>query len=993
MKNPAWSKVIPHCPDPARARQMLDLFEGTPAAEVLEGANEERAALLALLFSGSRASTNLLIAHPDWIDALAPEALRHPRRKSGFMQEIASWLPRLLESADYSSVTRRLREFQQRELVRIALRDLSQAGEVPEIIREISDLADVCLDAIWQNCWLQLSRRYGVPYHRDPAGQWRPTAGGVLGLGKLGGQELNYSSDVDLMFVYEEEGGVFAQKPARTARPVLSNHQFFTRLAETFVAQAGGSRQGEGLYRIDLRLRPEGNGGPLARSLASYENYYAQWGQTWERMMLIKARGVAGDAALASEFLEMVQPFRYPRSIQEGVLREVAAMKDRIEQEVVKSGELERNVKLGRGGIREVEFIVQSLQVLHAGKQPFLQGGQTLPCLAKLAQYEWLSRAEADALADAYCFLRKVEHRLQMDENRQTHTLPEDRASLERLARLMQFENRRLFEQQRRRHTDHVRRIFERLLKAEAGHEGDRSPFPRQFEGAEAEWARLLTEHRFRDVPKAIRVLREFVEGPGYVHVSSRTRELALGLLPRFFARCPPPDDAPPAARKPKRSPSERPEERPSVDAPLSDPDRVLTRLDSFIAAYGARATLFELWHSNPAIFELLVLLFDRSEFLAELAIRQPDLVDELVASGRLRQRKTAAETLKDLRYGLEDEDQHLWLRRYHPAELMRIGLRDILGLADFEQYLTELSALADACLQYALEVVMRRHQLRQPPFVIIGLGKLGGAEIDYGSDLDIIFVADDRIKGLDRLGRLALEVMDLLSARTAQGMLFKTDARLRPDGEKGRLVNSLKAHEDYYRHRAGLWEIQSLTRTRTVAGDLKLGERFQQMVAQLTNFCQPAIPLAAYTADWRQKIHQMRRRIETERTPRGKDELAIKTGAGGLVDAEFVAQALCLENGWHEPNTLRALERGRAAGLLPHADQLIENYRRLRRIEGILRRWSYEGESVLPDDPAPYYRVSVRCGFPTPEAFRQALANYRAALRHAYNGFFLPKM
>src|SRR5205807_219415 len=233
----------------------------------------------------------------------------------------------------------------------------------------------------------------------------------------------------------------------------------------------------------------------------------------------------------------------------------------------------------------------------------------------------------------------------------------------------------------------------------------------------------FLANNGFREPEKAFPTLREFVEGPGYVHVSPRTRSLALQLLPQLFPNT-------------------------SADGQklaLSDPDRVVTRLDNFIAAYGARATLFELWNSNPAIFELLVLLFDRSEFLAELAIRVPDLVDELVSSGRLRQRKSAEETLRDLRHGLHDADQHQWLRRYHQAELMRIGLRDILGLADFEQYLTELSALSDACLQYALEVVMREHKLRKPPFVIIGLGKLGGAEIDYGSDLDIMFVADSK--------------------------------------------------------------------------------------------------------------------------------------------------------------------------------------------------------------------------------------------------------
>jgi glutamate-ammonia-ligase adenylyltransferase len=481
-------------------------------------------------------------------------------------------------------------------------------------------------------------------------------------------------------------------------------------------------------------------------------------------------------------------------------------------------------------------------------------------------------------------------------------------------------------------------------------------------------------------------VLREFVEGPGYVHVSQRTSQLAYQLLPRLFALCPGVGTRSTASLKsPAGNGTRWNASLPAETAPLSDLDRVVTRLDSFISAYGARATLFELWHSNPSIFELLVLLFDRSEFLAELAIRTPDLVDELVVSGRLRQRKPAEETLRDLRHGLNDEDQPLWLRRYHQAELMRIGLRDILGLADPEQYLTELSSLAEACLKYALEVVSRKHKLKAAPFVIIGLGKLGGAEIDYGSDLDVLFVADSRTKDLTALAHLALEVMELLSARTEQGVVFRTDARLRPDGEKGLLVNTLSAYEEYYRQRAQLWEIQSLTRTRPVAGDKELGARFEALAAKLTYFGKPALPLAAYSADWKEKIHQMRLRIEKERSPLGKDALAIKTGQGGLMDAEFIAQTLCLQNGWQEANTLRALERGRAGGALPDADKLIENYRQVRRLEGILRRWSYEGETVLPDDPAPYYRVSVRCGFATPDAFRQALAGWRRAIREVY--------
>ena len=491
--------------------------------------------------------------------------------------------------------------------------------------------------------------------------------------------------------------------------------------------------------------------------------------------------------------------------------------------------------------------------------------------------------------------------------------------------------------------------------------------------------------------------------------MSNRTVELALQLLPKFLALCPK-QSAPSTGFNPQ-------------SRILSDPDRVLTRLDSFISAYGARATLFETWNSNPSLFELLLLLFDRSELLAEAAIHTPDLVDELVLSGRLRRRKTAEEILADLRHGRSDADQRLWLRRYHQAELMRIGLRDILGLADFEQNLAELAALADACLQYALEAVLRKNKFKKSPLAIIGLGQLGGRELNHGSDLDIIFVTDSPAEDLPKLQRLAVEVMDFLSSRTELGVAFATDARLRPDGEKGLLVNTLEAHEGYYCHRAQLWEIQSLTRARPVAGDMELGRRFQAIAGTLTDFTpqnvaagfkrrEPGIEgqelkasskrapkrtgrgrpdetgLAAYTPDWRQQIQRMRNRIERERTPVGKDALAIKTGTGGLMDAEFLAQMFCLAHGWHEANTLRALIRARDAGALePKAGtQLIENYRQLRRVEGILRRWSFEGETVLPEDEAPFRRVSVRCGFGTPEEFREAVAKFRAAIRAAYN-------
>jgi glutamate-ammonia-ligase adenylyltransferase len=1036
----------------------LKLLTEAKAGDALRKITKEQAVVVAAVFSGSQTLSSLLVARPDWLEVIRPDRLQFGRRKQGLRQEVDDWLPLLLESGNFGEALERVREFKAREMLRVGARDLARFGVLSDIIREISDVADVCLESVWRVCNHQLNARYGAPYHQDTKGAWQRTTACVLGMGKLGGQELNYSSDVDVLFVYGEEGEVYKEAPdakspgsrrsqeppdssaasassrranrlglpaervrssAGVLRPVLTNHQFFNRLAESFIAEVSRLGPQGALYRIDLRLRPEGDAGPLTRSLGGYENYYAQWGQTWERMMLIKARGVAGDESLAGEFLEMIQAFRYPRSINESVLLEVGAMKDRIENEVVRADELERNVKLGRGGIREVEFVTQALQLLHAGRQPFLQGPQTLPTLEKLAQYELLSAERSRELSSAYCFLRDVEHRLQMENDQQTHTIPTDPHVQQRLAALMGFPERKQFEAARQAHTEGVREIFEEVLKSEVPQTRSQIGTLRQFEGAEQEWKRLLGEHGFKDVERALRVLREFVEGPGYVHVSPRTSDLAFRLLERVFALCPTAEKSDVGSPKAEGSPKAKDRallrrgstsdfgfrssfglrasgfglsaESSSRSAPdkLSDPDRVLTRLDNFITAYGARAMLFESWNSNPGVFELLLLLFDRSEFLAELAIRTPDLLDELVTSGRLRQRKSCEETLRNLRHGLHDADQRLWLRRYHQTEVMRIGLRDILRLADSEQYLTELSALADACLRYALEAVLHKHKMKAPPFVIIGLGKLGGAEIDYGSDLDIVFVAGPKARNLIKLKALALEVIELLSARTEQGLVFHTDARLRPDGEKGLLVNTLVAYEEYYRRRAMLWEIQSLTRTRPIAGDLALGARFQEIAAELTDFRHRTQGLAAYTPDWKTRIHEMRMRIEKERTPRGQEELAIKTGAGGLMDAEFIAQALCLEHGWQEANTLRALERGREQGVLLQPEKLIGNYRQLRRVEGTLRRWSYEGEIVLPQDPAPYYRVAVRCGFASPAEFREAVRDYRAAIREVYDKVF----
>ena len=953
-----------------RIIRALDSFKPTSAHALLEQANEEEAAIWSQIFIGSNFLTSLLLHHPDWFEQLQPSLLKHPRREQGLQREVHAFLSPALDRSDYAGALEQMRLFKQKEMLRIGARDLAHLGSLPEITLELSNLADVCLRGAYDVCRRQLEAKLGIPAYRDGRGKLHRSGFCVLGLGKLGGQELNYSSDVDLLMVYREEGATTRDLTLAGGDKGLSNHKFFQKLAEELIAALRRPTEHGFLFRVDMRLRPEGPTGPVVRSLSSYEHYYAQSGQPWERMMLIKARLIAGERALASDFGEVIQPFRYPRFLSEGVIGEIAATKQRIEDEVVRTGEIERNVKLGRGGIREIEFFVQALQLLHGGRLPFLQSSQTLPAIDSLAKYHLVPAETARTLKEAYAFLREVEHRLQIEQNLQTHTVPRERPALERLGYLMGFESATLFEAELRRRQQNVRRIYDELFAARPGGVGEVAlpPFP-----GHEEWERLLRAHSFKDPVTSQRLIQAFCLGPGYGHVSAKTEELARQLIRRLLALC-----------------VSKPSDGGQVER-LSDPDRVLARLDSFIQAYRSRALLYETWMNNPGLFRLWLLLFDRSEHLAEIAIRTPDLVDDLMLSGQLRRQKDAAQLLDELRAGAVDSDQSLWLRRYHQVELMRIGLRDILGLVDFERHLLELSSLAQASLQYAMESIFRKPGARNFSCAIIGLGKLGGNEVGYGSDLDVLFVAGSQEKHLPELQTAAAELLRLVSRQTAAGMTFAMDARLRPDGEKGLLVNTLDAYEEYYRRRAQLWEIQALTRARAIAGNVAIGRRFDRLADRLTNFKSPSLPLQAYSVNWKREIAAMRERVEHARTPSGKDHLAIKTGRGGLMDAEFIAQAMSMAGGWREPNTLRALERGKETTALPAkaAEKLIAHYRQLRRVEVILRRWSVQGETLLPEDQAALERVAVRCGSADAAGFMAEIARHREAIRQVYRQYF----
>lgn len=800
---------------------------------------------------------------------------------------------------------RALRLWKGREMLRIALREVAEAASLEETTAELSQLAEICVARVLEHWEGELRRRLG-----SPDAQFA-----VLALGKLGGHELNHSSDIDVIFLYSNEG---------QTSPTLTNHEWFNRLAtkvfETFaVKDPAGS-----LFRMDLRLRPEGTAGPMTRSLASMENYYAGFGETWERLALIKARGITGDGEVTYDFLRALQPFIYPRSASTELLDEIAAIKRRIERDIVGHEDLERNVKLGVGGIREIEFVVQALQLLHGARHAFLQETSTLKALPALAQLDLLPRDEALDLNKAYHFLRRVEHRLQIEAEQQTHTLPDDPETMERLARSLGFPSADAFTTALQRRRERVREIFQRVISARPH---DKPAAPETLE-------------MFHDPARANKALAELAQGRSSFHIAPRTRQIFRKLRPMLLGWV----------------------------AQVADPDATLTQFVRFVESYGLRSLLFELLVTNPKLLELLVKLFDASRAGADLLIRRPQLLEDVTRAGMLDRNVSVGRHLVALRKSGASAGKLDLLRGYRQAQLLRILLRDVLGLAQLDDLHAEHSALAEACL------LSLYHQfVPEGDLTIIALGKFGGCELSYGADLDVVFVGENT--------RAAQELMTEMGRTTAEGQLAPLDARLRPDGEKGPLTCSLEAYESYYWTRAQLWEIQALTRARVVHG--AAGAAFIAMAQKLTGVFGQRDDLFA-------QIDAMCERIRRDRGT-GSGILDFKTGLGGIVEAEFLVQGLQLRAGLWNPNFAAALESLRVASVISaeHAAKLQRSYDFLRRVESILRRFENKSVSSLPADEAEHRKLAQRMGAKDLASFGSDYRDARETIHATYIRYF----
>jgi len=857
-----------------------------PLAETIENFPLGEAAVLHLLSVSSICATRI-VHNPELLLWLSqPEICLQGRD----VVEMAVELHRAPQNDVAANKFCILRHWKNKEMTRIALRELANAAALEETTAELSQLAEICVREVFGHWNTKFRESFG-----SPAADFA-----ILALGKLGGGELNHSSDVDLIFLYSEEGEL---------SPRLSYHQWFNRLAEK-ILETFAIRDSEGaLFRVDLRLRPEGSAGPLARSLESMENYYAGFGETWERIALIKARGIAGDRELAYEFLRQHQPFIYPRSPTPDLLDEIAKIKRRIEHDVIRSDSLERDVKLGRGGIREIEFVVQTLQFIHGGRHIFLRETSTLDALRGLSRLELIPRKEVVDLDRAYRFLRHVEHRLQIEAEQQIHTIPCEPTALNKLARSLGFDSTNDFTAALNKTMQNVRTIFDRVILS--------AP----TEGA------LPDLKLFKDEKSAARSLADLLKPTSASHVAPRTKQVFAKLRPALLDQM----------------------------AKTADPDATLNQFVRFVEAYGLRGLLFELLASNPTLLELVIKTLDASRFAGDLLIRRPQLLEEITRDKSFNQPRSIAEHFARLESFGSSPTNLDPIRAYRQRQLLRIIMRDVLGVADAPIIFAELSDLAEACLRFTNGL------LGGEGLTIIALGKFGGREINYGADLDLLFVGKDT--------RAAQNLVTAVAQPSSEGTIAAVDARLRPDGDKGPLVAPLAACKSYYRERAQLWEIHALTRARPLSGPLK---------DDYINIAQRIWGEVGRQSDLFAKIDNMLERIRRERGS-GSEFRDFKTGSGGMIEAEFLVQALQMRSGIWEPNWQRALTRLRESDVIsdPDASSAAQSYELLRRAEMALRRFENKNISTLPATPEEQKKLAKRVGYEDVDLFPN---EYRAA-------------
>ncbi len=799
---------------------------------------------------------------------------------------------RLADITDEAALHRTLRQFREREQVRIAWRDIAGWADLAETLRELTALAEACLDPTLEWLYERLCAQWGTP--RDDAGDAQRLV--VLGMGKLGGEELNFSSDIDLIFAYPQAGETDAARPR-------ANEEFFTRLGQQLIAALDRQTADGQVFRVDMRLRPYGASGPLAMSFNGTELYYEGQGREWERYAMIKARVVAGDREAGAELLAALRPFVYRRYLDYGTLEALREMKSLVSREVKRKG-LQDNIKLGRGGIREIEFIAQSFQLIRGGQDRSLQCRQLLPVLDYLARHGLIAEHAHDDLVAGYRFLRRTENRIQAMHDRQDHDLPETPEDRARLALAMSCadwdEFLGVLHDWRRRIQGHFDQVFV-------------APQREETDSAEPDfddvWQGTLDDDHAEALPA----------GPGSAHPPAprgRLEALRDARATRALS-------AAGRARLDRLMPLLI-----QAVAAQDEPDPTLERLLALLEGIVRRTAYLSLLVEHPMALSQLVQLAAGSPWVTRLLARHPVLLDELLDPRTLytplrREALTAelAERLKLL--DAEDLDGQMEeLRHFQQTNMLRVAAADISGALPImvgSDYLTEVAGGGlGAVLKLAWRYITHRYgrptgsldgATVEQGFVILAYGKLVSLELGYGSDLDLVFIHDQKGEALQTDGdkpvdnavffaRLAQRIIHILSTRTPGGVLYEVDTRLRPSGKSGLLTTSIDAFADYQRRNAWTWEHQALVRVRVVAGSAELGAEALAVRDEIL-----ARPRNA--GQVRGEVARMRERMRTEKASGGADHFDLKQDPGGIADIEFMVQYGVLA-GAHEHTGLR---------------------------------------------------------------------------------------
>ena len=831
------------------------------------------------------------------------------------------------ECADEDELGRRLRRFRNRQQVRIVWRDVTRQADLAETCRDLSDLADACIDLAYHWLYPRHCEQFGTPIGRR-TGEAQHMV--ILGMGKLGAHELNLSSDIDLIFGYAEGGETEGVKRS------LDNQEFFIRLGQRLIKALDAITVEGFVFRVDMRLRPYGSAGALVLSFNALEQYYQDQGRDWERYAMIKARVVGGDQAAGKQLLEMLRPFVYRRYLDFSAIEALRAMKLLIQQEVRRKG-MSENIKLGSGGIREIEFIAQAFQLIHGGRDLSLQQRPLLKVLATLEGQGYLPAPIIDEMRQGYEFLRYTEHALQAIGDRQTQMLPADDTERARVAFIMGFDSWDAFHERLMHWRGRIEWHFRQVIADPDEEEGVEAEvcvgsewLPLWEEALDEESAsRQLADAGFSDSAAALKRLVDLRSGSQVRTMQRLGRERLDAFIPRLLAQ--------------------------TVEH--DNPDLVLERVLPLIEAVARRSAYLVLLTENPLALKRLLTLCAASPWIAEQITRFPLLLDELLNEGRLFNPPLAPELAAELRERLtripEDdlEQQMEALRHFKLAHGLRVAASEIAGTLPLMKVSDYLTWLAEAILAQTLALAWRytvaRHGVPRradgsacdPDFIIVGYGKVGGIELGHGSDLDLVFIHDGDsqaetdgakpIDGAQFFARLGQRIIHLLTTQTTSGQLYEVDMRLRPSGAAGLLVSSLAAFERYQQGEAWTWEHQALVRARVLVGCARVGAAFEQVRAEVLGRERDLPTLQGEVSEMRAK---MRDNLGSPATAAGTAANAftptvsfdLKQDAGGIVDIEFMVQYAALAWSREHPQLLRftdnmrILDGLRDAGLIP---------------------------------------------------------------------------